>query len=78
MTEAVFNITVNDDDILEEIEIFNIAINSSSLPIDVTIGELNEAVVIIVDDDGEFYQTEMHSHHLKQVGVFVFVFTWNS
>ena len=53
MTEAVFNITVNDNDILEETETFNVVINSSSLPSMVTIGELGEAVVTILDNDGE-------------------------
>ena len=53
MTEAVFNITVNDNDILEETETFNVMINSSSLPNNVTIGELGEAVITILDNDGE-------------------------
>jgi len=75
MTEAVFNITVNDDDILEGTETFNITINPSSLPNNVTIGGLDEAVVTIVDNDGEFYQTERHSHHSEQVrGICI----WNS
>ena len=67
MTEAVFNISMNDDDILEETETFNIIINSSSLPNNVTIGGLDEAVVTILDNDGEFYQTEKYPHHSKQV-----------
>ena len=68
MTEAVFNISVNDNNILEETETFNIVINPSSLPNNVTIGELDEAVITILDNDGEFYQTERHSHHSEQVG----------
>ena len=68
MTESVFNISVNDNDILEETKTFNIIINPSSLPNNVTTTELNEAVVTILDNDGEFCQTEMHSHHLEQVG----------
>jgi len=67
MKEAVFTISVNDNDILEETETFNIIIDSSSLPNNVIIGELDKAVVTIVDNDGEFYQTEMHSHNMEQV-----------
>ena len=63
MTEAVFNISMNDDDILEEIETFNIIINPSSLPNNVKIGAVDEAVVTILDNDGEFYQTVRHSPH---------------
>ena len=58
MTEAEFNISVNDDNILEETETFKIIINSSSLPNNVTIGGLDEAAVTILDNDGEFYPTE--------------------
>ena len=67
MTEAVFNISVNDNDILEETETFNIIINSSSLPNNVTIGGLDEAAVTILDNDGEFYQTEKYPHQSEQV-----------
>jgi len=75
MTEAAFNISVNDNDILEETETFNIIINSSSLPNNVTVGELDEAVVTILDNDREFYQIEMHSHHLEQVrGICIFIY----
>jgi len=58
MTEAVCNISVNDNNILEETETFKIIINSSSLPNNVTIGEVGVAVVTILDNDGEFYPTE--------------------
>ena len=58
MTEAVCNISVNDNNILEETETFKIIINSSSLPNNVTIGGLDEAAVTILDNDGEFYPTE--------------------
>jgi len=77
MTEAVFNISVNDNNILEETKTFNIIINSSSLPNNVTTSELDGAVVTIVDNDGEFYQTETHSHHSEQVrGIGICI--WNS
>ena len=53
MTEAVFNIFLIDNGILEETETFSIIINSSSLPNTVTVGEPGGAEVKILDDDGE-------------------------
>jgi len=52
-TEFIFNIVLNNDNILEETETFNVIINSSSLPSNVTIGELGDAAVSIWDNDGE-------------------------
>jgi len=52
MTEAVFNIFLIDNDVLEETETFSVIINSSSLPNNVTIGEPGEAEVTILDNDG--------------------------
>ena len=54
LTEAIFNISLIDDDILEVTETFILIINPSSLPNNVTIGELGEAAVTILDNDGEF------------------------
>ena len=63
MTQAVFNILLTDDDILEGTETFNLNINSSSLPNNVTIGELGEAAVTILDNDGEFSGVGWYSHY---------------
>ena len=52
-TEFIFSIVLNNDNVLEEMETFNVIINSSSLPSNVTIGELGDAAVIIWDNDGE-------------------------
>ena len=52
-TKVVFNIVLINDDVLEESETFDVIINSSSLPSNVTIGELGVATVIIGDNDGE-------------------------
>ena len=45
-----FNISVNDDNIFEDIEIFMLTINSS-LPNDVVSGNPDQATVIIMDND---------------------------
>ena len=52
-TESVFNIVIMDDDVLEETETFEVVINFSSLPSNVTSGEPGNAAVIIRDNDGE-------------------------
>ena len=53
ITKVVFSIVLINDDVLEESETFDVIINSSSLPSNVTIGELGVATVIIGDNDGE-------------------------
>ena len=45
-----FNISVNDDNIFEDREIFMLTINSS-LPNDVVYGNPDQATVIIMDND---------------------------
>ena len=52
-TLAVFNVLINDDNIVEGNENFNLSINSSSLPNEVTVGNPVQVVVTIVDDDSE-------------------------
>ena len=42
---------INDDNIFENNENFMLTINSSSLPSNVTIADLSEAAVTIIDDD---------------------------
>ena len=51
--ESMFNILIMDDDLLEKTEAFDVIINSSSLPSNITISERGEAAVIIWDNDGE-------------------------
>ena len=52
-TKVMFSIVLINDDVLEEAETFNVIVNSSILPSNVTIGELGDATVIIWDNDGE-------------------------
>ena len=49
-TIASFNVSVNNDYILEDNENFMLTINSSSLPTGITRGDLDQATVIIVDN----------------------------
>jgi len=52
-TELVFDVILINDDVLEETETFDVIINSSSLPSNVTSGEPGDAAVIVWDNDGE-------------------------
>ena len=53
VTSVSFNISIIDDNVLEGNENFVLTINPSSLPNDVNVGNPHQAVVIIVDNDGE-------------------------
>ena len=50
--DVSFNITIIDDNIFEEEEKFNLTINTSALPNNVAIGDLDHTTVTIVDNDG--------------------------
>ena len=48
-----FDVSINDDMILENDEKFTLVIDSTRLPENVTVGNPDTAVVIIVNDDGK-------------------------
>ena len=48
-----FGISINDDNIFEHNENFALAINASSLPSGVYVGNHSETIVTIVDNDGK-------------------------
>ena len=50
-TNATFNVSINDDMILEGDENFMLTIDETSLPPDVTRGNTGEATVTIMDED---------------------------
>ena len=50
---ASFNVSINNDNILEGNEVFNLTVDASSLPGSVTVGDHGQATVTIVDDDGK-------------------------
>ena len=52
-TTAQFDVAINDDNILEGNENFNLTIMTSSLPSRVDIGNSAQATVTIVDNDGK-------------------------
>ena len=54
VTVGVIDIPVCDDIVLEEDESFNISIISQSLVDNVTVGSVDQAMVIVVDDDRKF------------------------
>jgi len=52
-TSVPFNVPINDDNILENTEMFTLAIDSSTLPNRVTIGDPGQAIVTIMDTDSK-------------------------
>ena len=51
-TSYVLNITIVDDNLLEPVESFNLTIDSLSG--DATIGDLDQIVISIIDNDGMY------------------------
>ena len=48
-----FNISITDDNILENVEEFNLTINSTSLPNRILNGDIQQTAIFITDDDGK-------------------------
>lgn len=53
MTNVSFNISIANDEVYEGNETIDLVINVTSLPLNVTVGENNQATVIILNDDGK-------------------------
>lgn len=53
VTTVQFNIAINDDRVLELNERFNLVISPTLLPRDVTRGNIDQATMTIIDNDGE-------------------------
>ena len=51
-SSVYFNVSINDDNVLEGNENFTLTINQSSLPDHITVGDPAQATVIIEDNDG--------------------------
>ena len=51
--DVLFNISIHDDNILENNETFSLLIVSNSLPDRVTIGKYNQSTVTILDSDSK-------------------------
>ena len=53
MTRVPFDVPINDDRVLEINERFNLVISPTSLPRNVTPGNIDRTTVIIRDNDGK-------------------------
>lgn len=53
ITEAKFRIPIIDDDDYENIETFNVTVDSLSLPFGIAIGSRSRAEVTIIDNDSK-------------------------
>jgi len=51
-TTGLLSIMLNDDELLESTEEFNLTIDLSSFPVGIFPGSLIEALVVVVDNDG--------------------------
>ena len=52
-TETSYDIIISDDDVLEENETFYLFIYPSTLPRGVTVGDINQAGITIINDDSK-------------------------
>ena len=52
-TSIPFNVPIIDDNLLNENKIFNLTINSSSLPSRVIVTDPHQTTITIVDNDGK-------------------------
>ena len=53
MTNTPYDILVTNDNLLEDNETFFIFLNPASLPSDVMVGDINQATITIINDDGK-------------------------
>ena len=71
----MFNVTINDDDILEDDETFNLTINPTSLPSEVSINNPAQVTVTIVDDEGNWYCNNVNAFWMYAYVLYVCVYT---
>ena len=62
VTRVPFNISIFDDNTVENNESFTLTIDQSLPPINVTANGPGQATVTIVDDDGQFLFDKLHEH----------------
>ena len=62
VTHVLFNVTITDDYVLEDDENFFLTIDSSSLPSNVTVNNLSQATVTILDNDGKYLFNSYRLH----------------
>ena len=55
MTATMFDVTINNDQIFRGARMFQLSIDPSSLPSNVTIGDIGQATVTILDDDCKLF-----------------------
>ena len=60
VTSVPFNVSITDDNVLEDDENFSLTIDTSSLPSNVTVDNPSQATVTIVDNDGTYISSIMN------------------
>jgi len=51
---SAFNVPINDDDLIDSDEMFNVIVEQSSLPDNYTVGAFDSATIEIIDNDGKW------------------------
>ena len=60
-----FDITINDDKVLDIDKNFILTINTSSLSRSIMVADPNQATVVIEDDDGKYYIKINYKYRIK-------------
>ena len=55
MTKVSYDIIILNDNVLEGDETFYVFINPATLPRDVTVGDINQAGITIINDDSKWW-----------------------
>ena len=72
VTRVSFDVSINNDFVLEGDEIFSLNVDSSSLPDHITVGDPGQATVTILANDGEYILFFIKYNCLKQMCSFEF------
>ena len=65
--DVSFSVAINDDNIREESEAFNLIIDESSLPSGVSSSDPNAVIVTIMDNDSKCFVNILHTYILSGV-----------
>ena len=60
VTRVPFSVSITDDNVLEDNENFLLSIDFSVLPNNVTVDNISQATVTILDNDGKCVHMDMH------------------
>ena len=74
VTSVPFNVSITDDNVLEDDENFLLTIDTSSLPNNVTVDNPSQATVTIVDNDGMYISSNITNIVDKHLSLHMLLF----